>query len=125
MWSVRPVPSGNEGLSRIVGNKRETENRKEANNTVELVGVNMTWLLALIIWSAVYGVAVTGCEQQAAGSGGVGVVLGGVVVWLWHRCRCSQCQSTVDGGRGLVQLDLELSENAGSEGSAGEDGTPV
>ena len=72
-----------------------------------------------------YGIVVTGCEQQAAGSGGVGVVLGGVVVWLWHRCRRSQCRGAVDGGRGLVQLDLELGENAGSKGSAGKDGTLV
>ncbi len=85
----------------------------------------MTRLLALMIWSALYGLVVAGCEQQAAGSGGVGAVLGGVVVWLWRRCRCSQCRSTVDGSRGLVHLDLELSENVGSEGSAGEDGTPV
>ncbi len=82
----------------------------------------MTWLLALVIWSAVYGVAVVGCEQQAAGSSGVGAVLGGVVVWLWHRCHRSQCRSAIDGSRGLVQLDLELGENVGSEG---KDGTPV
>ena len=85
----------------------------------------MVRLLALVVWSAVYGVVVTGCKQQAAGSGGVGAVLGSVVVWLWHCCRRSQCQGAIDGGRGLVQLDLELSENAGSEGSASEDGTPV
>ena len=82
----------------------------------------MVQLLALVVWSAVYGVVVMGCEQQAAGSSGVGVVLGGVVVWLWRHCHRSQCRGTVDGGHGLVQLDLELGENAGSEGSAS---TPV
>ena len=85
----------------------------------------MMRLLALVIWSAVYGVVVTGCEQQAAGSGGVGAVLGGVVVWLWQCCRRSQCRGAIDGSHGLVQLDLELGENAGSQGSASEDGTPV
>ncbi len=85
----------------------------------------MRRLLALIIWSAWCGVVVTRCEQQVAGSGGVGAVLGGVVVWLWHRCRHSQCWSTVDGNRGLVRVDLELGESAGSEGSAGDSGTPV
>ncbi len=85
----------------------------------------MMRLLALVIWSAVYGVVVTGCEQQAAGSGGVRAVLGGVVVWLWQCCRRSQCQGAIDGSHGLVQLDLELGENAGSQGSASEDGTPV
>ena len=85
----------------------------------------MMRLLALVIWSAVYGVVVAGCEQQAAGSSSVGAVLGGVVVWLWRHCRRSQCRGTVDGGRGLVQLDLELGENADSQGSAGKDGTPV
>ena len=78
-----------------------------------------------MVWSALCGFVVAGCEQQAAGSGGVGAVLGGMVVWLWRRCHCSQCQSAVDGSRGLVHLDLELSENTGSEGLAGEDGTPV
>ena len=82
----------------------------------------MRQLLALIIWSAVYGIVVAGCEQQAAGSGGVGAVLGGMLVWLWRRCRRSQCRGTIDSGHGLVQLDLELGENAGSQGSAG---TPV
>ncbi len=85
----------------------------------------MRQLLALIIWSAWCGVVVAGCEQQAAGSGGVGAVLGGVVVWLWRRCRCSQCWSAVDGNQGLVCVDLELGESAGSEGSAGDSGTPV
>ena len=85
----------------------------------------MRWLLALIILSAWCGVVVAGCEQQAAGSGGVGAVLGGVVVWLWHRCHRSQCRSAVDGNRGLVRVDLELGECAGSEGSAGDSGTPV
>ena len=79
----------------------------------------------MIIWSTWCSVVVTSCEQQAAGSGGVGAVLGGVVVWLWHRCRRSQCQSAVDGTRGLVRVDLELGESAGSEGSAGDSGTPV
>ncbi len=78
-----------------------------------------------MVWSALCGIVVAGCEQQAAGSSGVGAVLGGMVVWLWHRCHRSQCWSAVDGGHGLVHLDLELSENAGSEGSASEDGTPV
>ena len=82
-------------------------------------------LLALVIWSVIYGVIVAGCEQQAAGSGGVRAVLGSVVVWLWRHCRRSQCRGAVDSGRGLVQLDLELGENAGSQGSAGEDSTPV
>ena len=85
----------------------------------------MVQLLALVVWSAVYGVVVAGCEQQAAGSGGVRAVLGSMVVWLWRRCRRSQCRGAVDGSRGLVQLDLELGENAGSEGLACEDGTPV
>ncbi len=85
----------------------------------------MVWLLALVVWSAVCGLVVTGCKQQAAGSGGVGAVLGGVVVWLWRCCLRSQCRSAVDGSQGLVHLDLELGENAGSEGLAGEDGTPV
>ena len=85
----------------------------------------MMQLLALVIWSAVYGIVVAGCEQQAAGSGGVGAVLGSVVVWLWQRCHRSQCRGAIGGGRGLVQLDLELSENVGLQGSAGEDGTPV
>ncbi len=85
----------------------------------------MRWLPALIIWSTWCSVVVAGCEQQAAGSGGVGAVLGGVVVWLWCRCRRSQCQSAVDGTRGLVRVDLELGESAGSEGSAGDSSTPV
>ncbi len=85
----------------------------------------MVQLLALVVWSAVYSIVVAGCKQQAAGSSGVRAVLGVVVVWLWHRCCRSQCWGAVDGGHGLVQLDLELGENAGSEGSAGEDGTPV
>ncbi len=85
----------------------------------------MKWLPALIIWSAWCSVVVAGCEQQAAGSGGVGAVLGGAVVWLWHRCRRSQCQSAMDGARGLMCVDLELGESAGSEGSAGNSGTLV
>ncbi len=85
----------------------------------------MRQLLALIIWSAWCGVVVAGCEQQAAGSGGVGAVLGRVVVWLWHRCCRSQCQSAMDGNRRLVRVDLELGESAGSEGSAGDSSTPV
>ena len=85
----------------------------------------MRRLLALIIWSTWCGVVVAGCEQQAAGSGGVGAVLGGVMVWLWRRCRHSQCRSVVDGNRGLVRVDLELSESVGSEGSTGNSGTPV
>ncbi len=85
----------------------------------------MRWLPALIIWSAWCSVVVAGCEQQAAGSGGVGAVLGGVVVWLWRRCHRSQCQSAVDSTRGLVHVDLELGESAGSEGSASDSGTPV
>ncbi len=71
------------------------------------------------------GIVVAGCEQQAAGSGGVRAVLGGIVVWLWRRCRRSHCQSTVDGGRGLVRVDLELGEGTGSEGSADDSRTPV
>ncbi len=85
----------------------------------------MRRLLALIIWSAWCGVVVAGCEQQAAGSGGVGAVLGGVMVWLWHRCHHSQCRSIVDSNRGLVHVDLELGESVGSEGLTGDSGTPV
>ncbi len=85
----------------------------------------MKWLLACIVWSTWCGVVVAGCEQQVAGSGGVGAVLGGVVVWLWRRCRRSQCRSTVDGNRGLVHVDLELGENTGSEDLVGDNGTPV
>ena len=40
----------------------------------------MMRLLAFVVWSALCGAVTTGCEQQAAGSGGVGAVLGGVVV---------------------------------------------
>ncbi len=83
----------------------------------------MLWLLALAMWSILCGCVLAGCEQQAAGSGGIGAVLGGVLVCLWRHCRRSQCRSAVDGGRGLVRLDLELGENAVSE--VGEDGTPV
>ncbi len=79
----------------------------------------------MIIWSAWCSVVVAGCEQQVAGSGGVSAVLGGVVVWLWRRCRRSQCRSAVDGTRGLVHVDLELGESVGSEGSAGDSSTPV
>ena len=82
-------------------------------------------LLALVVWSVVCGVVVAGCKQQAAGSGGVGAVLGGIVVWLWRRCHRSQCWSAVDGSRGLVRVDLELGEGAGSEGLADDSGTPV
>ncbi len=82
-------------------------------------------LLALMIWSTWCGVVVAGCEQQAAGSGGVGAVLGEVVVWLWRQCRRSQCRSSMDGNRGLVHVDLELGESACSEGSAGDSGTLV
>ncbi len=85
----------------------------------------MKWLLAFIVWSAWCGVVVAGCEQQAAGSGGVGAVLGGVVVWLWHRCRRSQCRSAMDSNRGLVHVDLELGESAGSEDPVGDNSTPV
>ncbi len=85
----------------------------------------MVWLLALVVWSAVYGVVVAGCEQQAAGSGGVGAVLGGVVVWLWQCCHCSQCRGAIDGGRGQVHLDMELGPDAGSEDMTDEDGTPM
>ncbi len=124
VWSVGPVPSGSVELM-YSGRQRRTEGRKGEWNMIESVDVIMPRLLALVVWSALCGIVVAGCEQQAAGSGGVGAVLGGVVVWLWHRCRRSQCWSTVDSGRGLVHLDLELGENACSEGSAGEDGTPV
>ncbi len=78
-----------------------------------------------MVWSAWCGVVVAGCEQQAAGSGGVGAVVGGVAVWLWRRCRRSQCRSSIDGSRGLVHVDLKLGEGAGSEGSTGDSGTPV
>ncbi len=107
-----------------MGDKEEQKRMKKKRKKGK-VGVIMVWLLALVVWSAVCGIVVAGCKQQASGSGGVGVVLGGVVVWLWRRCRRSQCRSAVDSGRGLVHLDLELSENAGSEDSAGKDGTPV
>ncbi len=79
----------------------------------------------MIIWSAWCGVVVAGCEQQAAGSGGVRAVLGGVMVWLWHQCHRSQCRSTVDGNLGLLRVDLELGESAGSKGLASDSGTPV
>ncbi len=82
-------------------------------------------LLAFVIWSTLCSLVVTGCEQQAAGSSSVGAVVGGVVVWLWRRCRQSQSRSAVDSSRGLVHMDLELGENAGSEGSIGDSGTPV
>ncbi len=85
----------------------------------------MRWLLALVVCSAWCGVVVARCEQQVAGSGGVGAVLGGVAVWLWPRCRRSQCRSSVDSNRGLVHIDLELGGSACSEGSAGDSGTPV
>ena len=85
----------------------------------------MMWLLAFVVWSALCGAVTAGCEQQVAGSGGVGTVLGGIVVWLWHCCRRSQCQSAIDGSRGLVHVDLELGENAGSEDSVGDSGTPM
>ncbi len=55
-------------------------------------------LLAFIVWSILCGVVTAGCKQQAAGSSGIGAVLGGVVVWLWRHCRRSQCQSAMDGG---------------------------
>ena len=48
-------------------------------------------LLAFVVWSALCGMVVAGCEQQVAGSGGVGAVLGGIVIWLWRHCRRSQC----------------------------------
>ncbi len=82
-------------------------------------------VLAFIMWCILCGVATAGCKQQAAGSGGVGAVLGGVVVWLWCRCRRSQCQSAVDGGRGLVHVDLELGGSTGSKESVGDSGTPM
>ncbi len=82
-------------------------------------------LLAFIMWSILCGMVTAGCEQQAAGSGGIGAILGSVVVWLWRRCCRSQCQSAVDGGQGLVHVDLELGGNAGSEESVGDSGTPV
>ncbi len=85
----------------------------------------MTRLLAFVIWSALCSLVVTGCEQQAAGSGGVGAVVGGVVVWLWRHCHRSQCRSAIDSSQGLVHMDLELGENAGSEGSIRDSGTPV
>ncbi len=85
----------------------------------------MMRLLAFVVWSALCGAVTAGCEQQAAGSGGVRAVLGGVIVWLWCRCQRSQCQSAIDGSRGLVHVDLELGENAGSEDSVGDSGTPV
>ena len=89
------------------------------------VGAKMRWVPALVIWSAWCGVVVAGCEQQAAGSGGVGAMLGGVVIWLWRQCHRSQCRSSMDGDQGLVHLDLELGEGACSEGSAGDSSTPV
>ncbi len=124
VWSVGPVPSGSVELT-YSGRQRRTEGREGKRNTIGSVDVIMPQLLALVVWSALCGIVVAGCEQQAAGSGGVRAVLGGVVVWLWHRCHRSQCQSTVDGSCGLIHLDLELGENVGSEGSASEDSTPV
>ncbi len=85
----------------------------------------MMRLLAFVIWSTLCSLVVAGCEQQAAGSGGIRAVLGGVIVWLWHRCHRSQCRSAVDSSRGLVHVDLELGENAGSEGSIEDSGTPM
>ncbi len=72
-------------------------------------------LLACIIVICLYDVVAAGCEQQAAGSRGVGVVLGGIVVWLWRHCHRSQCRSSVDSGRGLVQVDVELGGGAESK----------
>ncbi len=77
------------------------------------------------MWSILCGIASAGCEQQAAGSGGIWAILGGIVVWLWRRCRNSQCQSAMDGGRGLVHIDLELGENMGAEDSVGDSSTPM
>ncbi len=82
-------------------------------------------VLALVMWSVLCGVAAAGCKQQAAGSGSVGAVLGSIVVWLWCCCHRSQCRSAVDGGQGLVHVDLELGENAGSEDLVGDSGTPM
>ncbi len=82
-------------------------------------------VLAFIVWSILCGVASAGCEQQAAGSSGVRAILGIVVVWLWCRCCHSQCWSAVDGGQGLVHIDLELGENVGAEDSVGDSSTPV
>ncbi len=85
----------------------------------------MIRLLAFVVWSSLCGTVTAGCEQQAAGGSSVRAVLGGVVVWLWRRCHRSQFRSAVDGSRGLVHMDLELGENAGSEDSVGDSGTPV
>ncbi len=82
-------------------------------------------LLACIVWSILCSVVTAGCEQQAAGSGGIGAVLGSVVAWLWHHCCQSQCRSAVDGGQGLVHVDLELGEITGSKESVGDSGTPM
>ncbi len=85
----------------------------------------MIRLLAFVVWSFLCGAVTTGCERQAAGSGSIGAILGGIVVWLWHRCHQSQCQSAVDGSQGLVHMDLELGENVGSEDLVGDSGTPM
>ncbi len=85
----------------------------------------MMWVLAFIVWAILCSVVTARCEQQAAGSGGVRAVLGGIVVWLWCCCCRSQCRSAVDGGRGLVHVDLELGEKVGSADSVIDSGTPM
>ncbi len=122
VWSDGPEPSGSRKLMHS-GDKEEQEVRKRKKK--KNFGVGMVRLLALVVWSAVYGVVVVGCEQQAAGSGGVGAVLGGMVVWLWRHCHRSQCQGAINGGRGQVHLDVELGPDAGSEDMTDKDGTPV
>ncbi len=79
-------------------------------------------LLACIIVISLCDVVAAGCEQQAAGSGGIGAMLGGIIIWLWCRCHQSQCRSSVDSGHGLVHIDLELGGAAESEESTS---TPV
>ena len=87
VWSDGPVPSRGRELTHngrqegVEGSKKEKKKEgKEKKREKKKSGIVMMRLLALVIWSAVYGVVVAGCEQQAAGSGGVGAVLGGMVV---------------------------------------------
>ncbi len=82
-------------------------------------------LLACVVWIILCSMVMAGCEQQVAGSSGIGAILGGIVVWLWHHCHQSYCHSAVDGGQGLVHVDLELGRGAESEESVVDSGTPM
>ncbi len=91
MWSVRPVhPSG---LEFVVEKERENEGEKEVRRGKEGEGGELwnmrmnVWVLAFIVIIGVLKPVRGECGQQVAGSGGMGTIIGGVIVWVWQWCQ--------------------------------------